>query len=169
MMLAARHYWNAWLPLLSSAGSRKECKSATQRIISIINKTEAGKQVLGRPSSCLLLGRGRRRGAMRARNPVAAWGGGVTSLSPQRGRQAAARPPAPHRKLQYERGEEAGWGHRPPRAQGGPPGEGRHLGPLGRSLPLPRHHVGGRSRPRERLSGRHSAPRSCDLLIALLR
>ena len=78
MMLAARHYWNAWLPLLSSAGSRKECKSATQRIISIINKTEAGKQVLGRPSSCLLLGRGRRRGAMRARNPVAAWGGGVT-------------------------------------------------------------------------------------------
>ena len=73
-MLAARHYWNAWLPLLSSAGSRKECKSATQRIISIINKTEAGKQVLGRPSSCLLLGRGRRRGASksraRARSPV---------------------------------------------------------------------------------------------------
>nr|XP_025129616.1 cilia- and flagella-associated protein 46 isoform X5 [Bubalus bubalis] len=47
VMLAARHYWNAWLPLLSSAGSRKECKSATQRIISIINKTEAGKQEKG--------------------------------------------------------------------------------------------------------------------------
>lgn len=70
MMLAARHYWNTWLPLLSSAGSRKKCKSATQRIISIINKTEARKQVLGRRSSCRLLGRGRRRGARRARNPA---------------------------------------------------------------------------------------------------
>uniref|UniRef100_A0A8B9XMU7 Cilia and flagella associated protein 46 n=1 Tax=Bos mutus grunniens TaxID=30521 RepID=A0A8B9XMU7_BOSMU len=50
VMLAARHYWNTWLPLLSSAGSRKKCKSATQRIISIINKTEARKQVLGRRS-----------------------------------------------------------------------------------------------------------------------
>ncbi|KAF5914545.1 hypothetical protein HPG69_010817 [Diceros bicornis minor] len=41
VMLAARHYWNAWLPLLSSAGNRKKCRSALRRIISIINKTEA--------------------------------------------------------------------------------------------------------------------------------
>ncbi|XP_027384272.1 cilia- and flagella-associated protein 46 isoform X3 [Bos indicus x Bos taurus] len=47
VMLAARHYWNTWLPLLSSAGSRKKCKSATQRLISIINKTEARKQEKG--------------------------------------------------------------------------------------------------------------------------
>ncbi|KAG5196142.1 hypothetical protein R6Z07F_018059 [Ovis aries] len=47
VMLAARHFWNAWLPLLSSAGSRKKCKSATQRLISIINKTEARKQEKG--------------------------------------------------------------------------------------------------------------------------
>lgn len=45
VMLAARHYWNTWLPLLSSAGNRKKCKGALQRIISIINKTEAKKQV----------------------------------------------------------------------------------------------------------------------------
>ncbi|KAI4530357.1 hypothetical protein MG293_019246 [Ovis ammon polii] len=47
VMLAARHFWNAWLPLLSSAGSRKKCKSATQRLIGIINKTEARKQEKG--------------------------------------------------------------------------------------------------------------------------
>lgn len=66
MMLAARHFWNTWLPLLSSPGSRKKCKSATQRIIGIINKTDAKKQVLGRLSSCLLPGKGGRRGAVRA-------------------------------------------------------------------------------------------------------
>ncbi|KAB1271378.1 Cilia- and flagella-associated protein 46 [Camelus dromedarius] len=48
VMLAARHYWNAWLPLLSSAVNRKKCKSATQRIISIINRTEARKQEKGK-------------------------------------------------------------------------------------------------------------------------
>ncbi|XP_023492381.2 cilia- and flagella-associated protein 46 isoform X4 [Equus caballus] len=48
VMLAARHYWNTWLPLLSSAGNRKKCKGALQRIISIINKTEAKKQEKGK-------------------------------------------------------------------------------------------------------------------------
>ncbi|XP_043331937.1 cilia- and flagella-associated protein 46 [Cervus canadensis] len=47
VMLAARHFWNTWLPLLSSPGSRKKCKSATQRIIGIINKTDAKKQEKG--------------------------------------------------------------------------------------------------------------------------
>ncbi|XP_055280347.1 cilia- and flagella-associated protein 46 isoform X2 [Moschus berezovskii] len=47
VMLAARHCWNTWLPLLSSARSRKQCKSAAQRLVSIINKTEAGKQERG--------------------------------------------------------------------------------------------------------------------------
>ncbi|XP_070326623.1 cilia- and flagella-associated protein 46 isoform X5 [Odocoileus virginianus] len=47
VMLAARHFWNTCLPLLSSPGSRKKCKSATQRIISVINKTEAKKQEKG--------------------------------------------------------------------------------------------------------------------------
>ncbi|XP_065779668.1 cilia- and flagella-associated protein 46 isoform X5 [Muntiacus reevesi] len=47
VMLAARHLWNTWLPLLSSPGSRKKCKSATQRVIGIINKTEAKKQEKG--------------------------------------------------------------------------------------------------------------------------
>ncbi|XP_065377728.1 cilia- and flagella-associated protein 46 isoform X1 [Macaca fascicularis] len=44
VMLAARHYWNAWLPLLSSAVYRKKAKGALKRIIGIINKTEARKQ-----------------------------------------------------------------------------------------------------------------------------
>uniref|UniRef100_A0A2K5ZBY5 Cilia and flagella associated protein 46 n=1 Tax=Mandrillus leucophaeus TaxID=9568 RepID=A0A2K5ZBY5_MANLE len=44
VMLAARHYWNAWLPLLSSAVHRKKAKGALKRIIGIINKTEARKQ-----------------------------------------------------------------------------------------------------------------------------
>ena len=95
VMLAARHYWNTWLPLLSSAGSREKCKSATQRLISIINKTEARKQVLGRRSSCRLLGRGRRRGARRARNPAAAWGGGrdiAEAAAGQAGGCTASRP-----------------------------------------------------------------------------
>ncbi|KAM5241604.1 cilia- and flagella-associated protein 46 isoform 3-T3 [Hipposideros larvatus] len=47
VMLAARHYWNAWLPLLSSAGSRRTSRSTIQRIVSIINKTEAKKQEKG--------------------------------------------------------------------------------------------------------------------------
>ncbi|XP_059947631.1 cilia- and flagella-associated protein 46 [Mesoplodon densirostris] len=48
VMQAARHFWNTWLPLLSSAVNRKKCKSATQRIISIINETEARKQEKGK-------------------------------------------------------------------------------------------------------------------------
>ncbi|ELW67298.1 hypothetical protein TREES_T100016876 [Tupaia chinensis] len=48
VMLAARHYWNSWLPLLSSAVNRKKAKGATQKIISIINKTEAMKQEKGK-------------------------------------------------------------------------------------------------------------------------
>lgn len=45
VMMAARHYWNTWLPLLSSPGNRKKAKGSLQRIISIINKTESKKQV----------------------------------------------------------------------------------------------------------------------------
>ncbi|KAL4698410.1 hypothetical protein H8959_011067 [Pygathrix nigripes] len=48
VMLAARHYWNTWLPLLSSAVYRKKAKGALKRIISIINKTEARKQEKGK-------------------------------------------------------------------------------------------------------------------------
>ncbi|XP_007935070.1 cilia- and flagella-associated protein 46 [Orycteropus afer afer] len=48
VMLAARHYWNACLPLLSSRVNRKMVKGAVQRIITIINKTEAKKQEKGK-------------------------------------------------------------------------------------------------------------------------
>uniref|UniRef100_A0A8C6BQ73 Cilia and flagella associated protein 46 n=1 Tax=Monodon monoceros TaxID=40151 RepID=A0A8C6BQ73_MONMO len=48
VMQAARHFWNTWLPLLSSAVNRKKCKSATQEVISVINKTEARKQEKGK-------------------------------------------------------------------------------------------------------------------------
>ncbi|XP_038168284.1 cilia- and flagella-associated protein 46 [Arvicola amphibius] len=44
VMMAARHYWNTWLPLLSSPGNRKKANRSLQRIISIINKTESKKQ-----------------------------------------------------------------------------------------------------------------------------
>lgn len=44
-MLATRHYWNTWLPFLSSAINRKKVKGAVQKIIKIINKTEAKKEV----------------------------------------------------------------------------------------------------------------------------
>ncbi|XP_052029594.1 cilia- and flagella-associated protein 46 [Apodemus sylvaticus] len=44
VMMAARHYWNTWLPLLSSPANRKKAKASLQRIISIINKTENRKQ-----------------------------------------------------------------------------------------------------------------------------
>uniref|UniRef100_A0A452S575 Cilia and flagella associated protein 46 n=1 Tax=Ursus americanus TaxID=9643 RepID=A0A452S575_URSAM len=44
VMLAVRHYWNTWLPFLSSAANRKKTKNVIQRIVSIINKTEAKKQ-----------------------------------------------------------------------------------------------------------------------------
>ncbi|KAM5140139.1 cilia- and flagella-associated protein 46 [Callospermophilus lateralis] len=47
VMLATRHYWNAWLPLLSSAVNRKKAKGAVQKLIGIINKTEARKQEKG--------------------------------------------------------------------------------------------------------------------------
>ncbi|XP_049646414.1 cilia- and flagella-associated protein 46-like [Suncus etruscus] len=39
----ARHFWNSWLPLLNSAASRKMCRSGLQRVINIINRTEAKK------------------------------------------------------------------------------------------------------------------------------
>jgi hypothetical protein len=61
-MLAARHYWNTWLPLLSSAVNRKKARGSVQRIIGIINKMEVKKQVrLGcRPGSAVLpIGRAR--------------------------------------------------------------------------------------------------------------
>lgn len=45
VMLATRHYWNACLPLLSSAVSRRQSKGTVQRVISVINKMEAKKQV----------------------------------------------------------------------------------------------------------------------------
>ncbi|XP_058527647.1 cilia- and flagella-associated protein 46 [Ochotona princeps] len=48
VMLAARQYWNAWLPFLSSAVSRKKAKGAVQRIINLINKTEAKPQEKGK-------------------------------------------------------------------------------------------------------------------------
>nr|XP_021521808.1 cilia- and flagella-associated protein 46 isoform X1 [Aotus nancymaae] len=44
VMLAARHFWNAWLPFLSSAVYRKKAQGALQRLIRIINRTEAEKQ-----------------------------------------------------------------------------------------------------------------------------
>ncbi|KAM5324144.1 cilia- and flagella-associated protein 46 isoform 3-T3 [Glossophaga mutica] len=52
VMLAARHYWNSQLPLLSSAASRREARSAIQRIVAVINKVEAKQQDTG---SVLLL------------------------------------------------------------------------------------------------------------------
>ncbi|XP_008581370.1 PREDICTED: tetratricopeptide repeat protein 40, partial [Galeopterus variegatus] len=48
VMVAARHFWNTWLPLLSSAANRKKAKGAVQKIIGIINKTEAKKQEKGK-------------------------------------------------------------------------------------------------------------------------
>ncbi|XP_045295285.1 cilia- and flagella-associated protein 46 isoform X4 [Leopardus geoffroyi] len=47
VMLAVRQYWNTWLPLLSSAANRRKAKAAVQRLIGIINKTEAKKQGKG--------------------------------------------------------------------------------------------------------------------------
>ncbi|XP_036907145.1 cilia- and flagella-associated protein 46 [Sturnira hondurensis] len=52
VMLAARHYWNSQLPLLSSSASRKKAKSSIQRIVTVINQVEAKKQDTG---SVLLL------------------------------------------------------------------------------------------------------------------
>lgn len=45
VMLAVRHYWNAWRPLLSSAAHRKTSRGAVRRVISTINETEAAKRV----------------------------------------------------------------------------------------------------------------------------
>ena len=135
MMLAARHYWNTWLPLLSSAGSRKKCKSATQRLISIINKTEARKQVLGRRSSCRLLGRGRRRGARRARNPAAAWGGGrdiAEAAAGQAGGCTASRPLTESSSMRAERRQAGGTAHLGP---GRPPGGRKASGAPGAQPP----------------------------------
>nr|XP_023417215.1 cilia- and flagella-associated protein 46 isoform X2 [Cavia porcellus] len=47
VMLATRHYWNTWLPFLSSAINRKKVKGAVQKIIKIINKTAAKKEEKG--------------------------------------------------------------------------------------------------------------------------
>lgn len=55
VMLAARHYWNTQLPLLSSAANRKKARHIIQRIINIINKTETKTQV---PQGRLLGSRG---------------------------------------------------------------------------------------------------------------
>ncbi|XP_045425210.1 cilia- and flagella-associated protein 46 isoform X3 [Lemur catta] len=48
VMLAARHYWNTWLPLLSSAANRRKAKAGVQRLIGIINRTDARKQEQGK-------------------------------------------------------------------------------------------------------------------------
>lgn len=50
VMLAARHFWNTWLPLLSSAANRRKARSAIQKVVSTINKTEANKQVRPGPT-----------------------------------------------------------------------------------------------------------------------
>ncbi|XP_059517976.1 cilia- and flagella-associated protein 46 [Myotis daubentonii] len=47
VMLAARHYWNTQLPLLSSAANRKKARHIIQRIVNIINKTETKPQEKG--------------------------------------------------------------------------------------------------------------------------
>lgn len=46
VMLAARHYWNTQLPLLSSAANRKKARRAIQKIVNVINQTETKTQVL---------------------------------------------------------------------------------------------------------------------------
>lgn len=61
VLLAARHFWNSWLPLLSSAANRKKARSAVQKVIGIINRTEANKQV--RPAPGRLSLRGGRAGS----------------------------------------------------------------------------------------------------------
>ncbi|XP_044896834.1 cilia- and flagella-associated protein 46 isoform X1 [Felis catus] len=48
VMLAVRQYWNTWLPLLSSAANRRKAKTVVQRLIGIINRTEAKKQEKGK-------------------------------------------------------------------------------------------------------------------------
>ncbi|XP_012590268.1 PREDICTED: cilia- and flagella-associated protein 46 [Condylura cristata] len=48
VMQAARHYWNSVLPALGSAGGRRKVHSAVQRMVSIINRTEAREQVKGK-------------------------------------------------------------------------------------------------------------------------
>ncbi|XP_049501881.1 cilia- and flagella-associated protein 46 isoform X1 [Panthera uncia] len=48
VMLAVRQYWNTWLPLLSSAANRRRARTVVQRLIGIINKTEAKKQGKGK-------------------------------------------------------------------------------------------------------------------------
>ncbi|XP_073096194.1 cilia- and flagella-associated protein 46 isoform X2 [Manis javanica] len=48
VMLAVRHYWNAWRPLLSSAAHRKTSRGAVRRVISTINETEAAKREKGK-------------------------------------------------------------------------------------------------------------------------
>lgn len=48
VLLGARHFWNSWLPMLGLAASRKLCRSNLQKVISIINRTEAKKPVRGR-------------------------------------------------------------------------------------------------------------------------
>lgn len=55
VMLAARRCWNTWLPLLSSAASRRKARSAVQRLIGIINKADGRKQVCGAGRPCGVL------------------------------------------------------------------------------------------------------------------
>lgn len=146
VMLAARHFWNAWLPLLSSAGSRKKCKSATQRLISIINKTEARKQVPARQRPAC--SRGEAGGAEprgRGGRPGAR---GVASLRP--GGQAGGSSRRAGRR-------QAGGAGRPgPREA---PEGGKAAGAPRRSLPAAVGRWEGGRGPGDGFSGLHCAPR----------
>ncbi|XP_076982551.1 cilia- and flagella-associated protein 46 isoform X2 [Tamandua tetradactyla] len=48
VMLAARHFWNACLPLFAHAASRKKMRGAVQKLIGIINKVETKTQEKGK-------------------------------------------------------------------------------------------------------------------------
>ncbi|XP_011370907.1 cilia- and flagella-associated protein 46, partial [Pteropus vampyrus] len=46
VMLAARHFWNTWRPLLSSAASRKKARSAVQKLLGIVLLEKGDVQLL---------------------------------------------------------------------------------------------------------------------------
>nr|KAF6303553.1 cilia and flagella associated protein 46 [Myotis myotis] len=86
VMLAARHYWNTQLPLLSSAANRKKARHIIQRIVNIINKTETKTQVpQGRlPGPAAASGsssRGGGRGSQARQTPRSCSSGGGPWLS----------------------------------------------------------------------------------------
>lgn len=145
VMLAARHFWNTWLPLLSSAGSRKKCKSATQRLISIINKTEAGKQVLARPRPACSCGEA---GGAEPRGRGARWppGGAGSGIAEAPGGRRAA--PA---------GERGGGrlGARTAQGPGRLPREGRRPGPAAQPPRCPVGRWEGGRGPGDGFSGPH--------------